>query len=221
MTRTEYREYIASADWQQRRKEFLSQRGFECNRCGIPRWLAQVAYDQDLNVHHRSYSSLGDEDWDDLEPLCRRCHDIESFGRSDLKPVKSATCTCCKQTHWDPYSESCLRCEVLDAQYKECVECGAVRRCDRIDGHPVCDPCYEVLHGNFDRVWNRCDKPLINYPDKQVKDFLLLVLLSKFEVDSILDSLAILEPVAVKHREGQLYRAEQKQSQLTDEDIHP
>ena len=110
MTKTEYREYIASAEWQQRRKDFLHDEGEKCSRCSIPRWLASIAYDQDLHVHHKSYANLGHEDWDDLEPLCRRCHEIESFGRTSIPEPKSSLCIYCGERQWDPREDMCPLC---------------------------------------------------------------------------------------------------------------
>jgi len=116
VTKTEYREYIASEDWQQRRKEFLLQWGWECNRCGLPRELAIIAYDQDIHVHHRSYANLGSESYKDLEPLRRRCHDIETFGSSNLH---------------EPKKEDCIRCGLLTTWNR------VVR---------LCDDCIAVCH---------------------------------------------------------------------------
>lgn len=110
MTKTEYRQYLASPDWQERRKGFLAINNC-CARCDIPRWLAEIAYDQDLNVHHLSYANLGDEDDNDLEPLCRRCHEIDKFGRSELREPKTAHCHLCSEKHWNPYSDLCLACD--------------------------------------------------------------------------------------------------------------
>lgn len=119
MTKTEYQKYLSSSDWQERRKEFLLDNN-SCAHCGIPRWLAEIAYGQDLNVHHKSYASLGDEDWDHLEPLCRRCHEIKKFGRSDLREPKSAICENCKGKHWNPYSNFCVVCDtVFGSRYME------------------------------------------------------------------------------------------------------
>ena len=95
-TKTEYREYIASEPWQKRRKEFLLAYP-RCNRCDIPRWLAVVAYDQDLHVHHRNYARVGQEIDDDLEPLCKRCHELETFGHSYLHVPRSEPCCICLQ----------------------------------------------------------------------------------------------------------------------------
>ena len=110
MTKTEYRQYIASAEWQERRKNFLNDQGYKCARCEMPRWLARIAYDQDLHVHHKSYAHLGAESWSDLEALCRRCHDIETFGRSDLRKPSEVVCNQCGERHWNPREEMCPIC---------------------------------------------------------------------------------------------------------------
>jgi len=86
VTKSEYRLYTSSEAWLERRKLFLSTHGI-CNRCQIDRDLAVAAYDQDLNVHHRNYQHIGCELDEDLEALCRRCHEIESTGKSDLHPA--------------------------------------------------------------------------------------------------------------------------------------
>lgn len=113
MTKTQYAKYIGSAEWQQKRKEVLKNSS-TCTNCEIPRWLAEIAYDQDLHVHHVSYSNVGNEQDGDLEPLCRRCHEFEKFGRSELREPKSAICTFCSEKHWDYYSDACEFCRVLN-----------------------------------------------------------------------------------------------------------
>jgi hypothetical protein len=112
-TRSEYREYIASPEWQARRKEFLYFYP-ACNRCGLPRWLAIIAYDQDLHVHHRSYARIGCELESDLEPLCRRCHEIETFGKSTLHEVRKHQCVHCGDDTWDSERRACDFCRVLN-----------------------------------------------------------------------------------------------------------
>lgn len=88
MTKSEYREYIASEKWQKRRRLFLQTRD-ECERCGLPHATATIQYDQGLHVHHRNYLRVGAELDEDLEALCRRCHEIETFGFSDLESPES------------------------------------------------------------------------------------------------------------------------------------
>lgn len=110
MTKTEYRNYIASAKWQQRRKEFLNLEGEKCARCEMPRWLAEIAYDQDLHVHHLSYANIGCEKDEDLEALCRRCHQVETFGRSDVREIKAFDCSICCSPHWNSRADCCQVC---------------------------------------------------------------------------------------------------------------
>lgn len=115
-TKTEYREYIASEEWQQRRKEFLRFHP-DCNRCGLPRSLAIIAYDQDLHVHHRNYGTIGCEKDDDLEPLCRRCHEVETFGSSALHAPKKYKCEMCDECTFDSCGRLCPACTFLLAFY--------------------------------------------------------------------------------------------------------
>src|SRR6185437_3906720 len=90
MTRTEYREYIASEYWQHRRKEYLRSHN-ECENCHMCRRTSLRHYDQDLHVHHVSYARVGSELDQDLKALCKRCHEIETFGNSDLKEFGNGT----------------------------------------------------------------------------------------------------------------------------------
>lgn len=84
-TRTEYHEYITSEEWRVRRAVFLS-RYPNCARCGLSRYFSKLrtVYDEDLHVHHKSYARVGCEEWEDLEPLCKRCHEIKTLGQSNL-----------------------------------------------------------------------------------------------------------------------------------------
>ena len=60
----EYRRYMASPVWHERRKIILARDGHRCQRCGA------IATD----VHHKTYARLGNEDKEDLVSLCRPCH---------------------------------------------------------------------------------------------------------------------------------------------------
>lgn len=110
MTKTEYKEYLKTPGWQARRKEAFKYHGSMCASCFMPRWLAEIAYDQDLHVNHLTYARRGHEDMDDLELLCRRCHEIETFGRSEIRKPKEATCDICCGAHWNYRSPMCDIC---------------------------------------------------------------------------------------------------------------
>lgn len=109
MTKTEYRQYIASAEWQERRKRFLVEcSDGHCDRCRLPRWVAILAYDQDLHVHHLSYERVGQESDEDLQALCRRCHELETFGSSDLPAPSSRPCEFCEDACFDRFRNPAL-----------------------------------------------------------------------------------------------------------------
>src|SRR5687767_10783881 len=63
-----YTLYLRSPAWQAKRKLVLARSGGRCERCGcVAKWL---------DVHHLSYTHLGDEPLEDLMALCRPCHKI-------------------------------------------------------------------------------------------------------------------------------------------------
>lgn len=110
MTKTEYAQYLQSAHWQAFRKSQIDG-AEECQRCGIPRWLAEIAYDQDLHIHHLNYACLGKETGGDIEILCRRCHEVETFGRSELREPKRVQCETCGGFHYNPRFPICAICD--------------------------------------------------------------------------------------------------------------
>ena len=63
-----YYEYIQSEDWNRKRRERLAIDGYKCVVCGRS--------DVPLQVHHRSYDHLGDEQMDELITVCETCHGI-------------------------------------------------------------------------------------------------------------------------------------------------
>lgn len=65
MTFDDYREYLRSEDWRERRKELMEEAGWTCSECG----------DEAKQLHHLNYDNLGDEELDiDVVALCTQCH---------------------------------------------------------------------------------------------------------------------------------------------------
>src|SRR5438874_456134 len=62
-----YREYLESPEWQSRRLLALQHAGHRCQVCNSP---------DGLEVHHRTYERIGNEELEDLTVLCHRCHEI-------------------------------------------------------------------------------------------------------------------------------------------------
>lgn len=110
MTKTEYARYLRSAHWRELREDSINHAFGCCQRCGVSRWLAELVYDQDLHVHHLTYANLGEEKFGDLEVLCLRCHELETFKRTELRELKLATCRRCGSKHYDRRSDTCPAC---------------------------------------------------------------------------------------------------------------
>lgn len=110
MTKEEYREYLKTPRWLELRTTAVFLRP-ECDRCLIPRWLARIAYSQDLNAHHKTYEWIQTEyEQASLVPLCRRCHEIEHFGSSEWAAPPTNKCLACDKIHWDIDATMCEGC---------------------------------------------------------------------------------------------------------------
>jgi len=64
MISEEYRRYLRSDEWKEKRKEFLESEDYECEVCG----------ERANQVHHKNYDSIYEEEKDDVEVLCKECH---------------------------------------------------------------------------------------------------------------------------------------------------
>lgn len=200
--KTEYREYLASSDWQERRRDFLLENS-RCAKCEIPRWLAEIAYDQDLNVHHLSYANLGDEDWDDLQALCRRCHEMEKFGRSDLRAPKTAICDWCSAKHWNPYDSLCARCRAERDMRTFCQLCRQCRTIPQfgVENQNYCEFCNELMIGNPNALWDLCSSVIPETKGVTMVDIALIGIMARLGTDNLLGCLVNFEEAANKYRE--------------------
>lgn len=61
----DYKKYLKSYEWQIKRERALKYAGYRCQICN-----SEVR----LEVHHRTYDNLGDEQPSDLTVLCHDCH---------------------------------------------------------------------------------------------------------------------------------------------------
>jgi 5-methylcytosine-specific restriction endonuclease McrA len=76
MVSEEYKQYLRSKHWRERRKEFLEEENYVCEDCG------GVA----SQVHHLNYDCLYEEERDDVAVLCKECHvDRELEKGTDLE----------------------------------------------------------------------------------------------------------------------------------------
>lgn len=63
--------YLRSQAWAAKRAAVLERAGRCCERCPAGSGLFPV----DLEIHHLTYARLGDEPLEDLQALCRGCHE--------------------------------------------------------------------------------------------------------------------------------------------------
>lgn len=74
-------EYYRSTHWQVVRRQKLAaqqkEHGYNfCERCGVKQ-PEPVARETALHVHHLTYERLGEELLEDLQLICRPCHEKE------------------------------------------------------------------------------------------------------------------------------------------------
>src|SRR5215207_11742500 len=62
----EYRQYLRTEGWKQRRQVALDRAKGFCEDCGTR---------TNFEVHHRTYKRIGNERPEDLVAVCGRCHD--------------------------------------------------------------------------------------------------------------------------------------------------
>lgn len=75
--KVDYSTYMASREWRLKRQEVMEVNGGLCFRC-------QSA--KATQVHHLTYAHLGNEFPEDLQPVCRPCHEYLS-GITDNDPA--------------------------------------------------------------------------------------------------------------------------------------
>ena len=63
-----YKRYLRSKKWRKKKKECIEFYGEFCFMCG--------KYSKRLQIHHLSYSNIGNESMSDLMALCSRCHKL-------------------------------------------------------------------------------------------------------------------------------------------------
>jgi hypothetical protein len=94
MTREEYWAYLRSPAWQQRRQAALGRADGRCehtppvgSRDGSPVHGPRCDATQGLQVHHRTYARVGNEEPEDLAVLCETHHAAATLCR-----LKCAAC---------------------------------------------------------------------------------------------------------------------------------
>ncbi len=63
-----YKQYLLSPEWSNIRLDLFQVRGKKCERCNST---------YRLQIHHKTYENVFNEEPEDLEILCKRCHEAE------------------------------------------------------------------------------------------------------------------------------------------------
>jgi len=108
MLKNEYKEYLKSKHWKNKRKEFYKTTEAKCSWCGETK---------NLNLHHLTYDNIGNEKLEDLICLCASCHkklhqETDKF-KVKRKPIKKKKnkipkrilCPNCKYFNFGYYCE--------------------------------------------------------------------------------------------------------------------
>jgi HNH endonuclease len=70
MNKQEYEEYLKSSAWRQKRHwARLKARG-KCQRCG------ELLVEKEVHTHHLTYERVGHERPEDLQVICKACHEF-------------------------------------------------------------------------------------------------------------------------------------------------
>ena len=67
--REDYKKYMGSKDWVEKKLWILEKRGNSCEVCHT---IGEVR--NPIQVHHNNYENVGSEGLEDLSVLCRDCH---------------------------------------------------------------------------------------------------------------------------------------------------
>lgn len=81
--RKEYREYLKSDAWQQKRAMMFGLRGRKCEKCD--------ATDVTLQIHHLTYANIFNEPPEDLQIVCIECHEKIHNKKPRVKKIKGDT----------------------------------------------------------------------------------------------------------------------------------
>jgi hypothetical protein len=95
----DYQDYLSSRDWGRWRESYWKRHpDGVCVRCGMTLSEHRLEYGQRLHLHHLSYRNIGQEADDDVEAICKSCHDDEHSGESNRETLM--------ETLSDPGSQS-------------------------------------------------------------------------------------------------------------------
>ena len=86
-----YEDYMSSREWRRYREGYWKRNPHElCQRCGMSNYEHRIKFGTRLHLNHKDYRTLGCEADEDLEPICKACHDQEHSGDSNVESLLEA-----------------------------------------------------------------------------------------------------------------------------------
>jgi hypothetical protein len=109
-----YHQRISSAQWKSLKRKVIEQRGNRCERC------AQES--ASLALHHLHYRSLGSEQAEDVELLCRDCHSKAdearaAKGRPKRDDPQEGVIVGIDGDHWGKFDPDTIYIPLQDGRY--------------------------------------------------------------------------------------------------------
>jgi hypothetical protein len=95
LSRSEYYGYIRSPAWAEKKRQYYASKMYKTLKSRNNGWICYCCFanDKPLDLHHRTYKRLGEENIAvDLVPVCRDCHEkIHKLHKSTKISLWSAT----------------------------------------------------------------------------------------------------------------------------------
>lgn len=108
----EYKEYLMSDEWQEKRLHIAKLRKYTCEKC-------KKIIKSGFHIHHKTYKHFGAEKDHELMFLCRNCHKIvhikKNIKKAKSKKSKTITCKYClskipHKKYLESYMTNCPFC---------------------------------------------------------------------------------------------------------------
>ena len=88
-----YQDYINSHKWKAFRDEILTTRGRKCEVCGKT--------EGEMHVHHLHYQNFRHEKPEDVQVICRGCHNLHHFGVQEPTKERKAAQNFARLLKWE------------------------------------------------------------------------------------------------------------------------
>lgn len=137
MNKEEYAQYRLSDSWKEKRKTCMALHEYRCQVCGCTQWRRMV------DVHHLHYKNVGNENQEDLIPLCTIHHELihnqpDGYDMAVVNRLRAQ----CKELHWNDPMPSHVRFSEINRTFMQerlCPDCFSPFK--QQEGNSCCEIC--------------------------------------------------------------------------------